>query len=69
MNNDGDVEIEVKVVGVTARAVFVDFGGKEPMWLPKSRISDWCGGPDDAPGYRTTSIFVAEWFAIKVGLV
>jgi hypothetical protein len=65
----GDVEIEVRIERTTPLAVFVDAGGKEPVWVPKSQISDWCGGPDKEPGIGTTSIFIPEWLAIKAGLV
>jgi len=63
------VEIEVRVKLVTGKAILVDFGGKQDTWVPISQVSDWCGGPDDAPGLGTTSIFVPEWLATEKGMV
>ena len=64
-----DVEIEVRVKHVTALAILVVFGADTETWIPKSQISDWCDGPDDAPGAGTTSIFIPEWLAIEKGMV
>lgn len=64
-----DIEIEVRVTRVTDKAILVDHGGKEEVWIAKSQISDWCDGPDSAPGMGTTSIFVPEWLATEKGLV
>lgn len=69
MSKSGEVEVEVKVYRTTRAAILVEFGGSENVWVPRSLITDWCGGPDDAPGLQTTSIFIPEWFAIKAGLV
>lgn len=68
--SDGTVEIEVKVLRVTDHAILVNFGRPQwDIWVPKSQISDWCGGPDEAPGLGTTSIFIPEWLAIEKGMV
>lgn len=64
-----DVEIDVVVKHVTDAAVLVNFGVPLPVWIPKSKVSDWSDGPDDAPGYGTTSIFIPEWLAIEKGMV
>jgi hypothetical protein len=63
------IEIAVVVKHTTAKAILVNFGVKEEVWIPKSQISDWCDGPDDEPGYDTTSIFIPEWLAIEKGMV
>jgi hypothetical protein len=64
-----DVEIAVVVKGVTDRAIRVNHGAPDEVWIPISQISDWCDGPDKSPGYGTTSIFVPEWLAIDKGMV
>lgn len=67
--NEGPVEIAVVVKRVTDKAILVNHGVKQEEWIPKSQISDWCDGPDDEPGYGTTSIFIPEWVAIDRGMV
>jgi len=64
-----DVEIAVVVKGVTDRAIRVNHGAPEEVWIPISQISDWCDGPDKSPGYGTTSIFIPEWLATDKGMV
>ena len=64
-----EVEVEVVVRRVTTAAILVNHGVPKEVWLPKSQISDWCDGPDDEPGYGTTSVFLPEWLAIEKGLV
>ena len=64
-----EVEIDVVVKRTTEKAILVNFGVPEEIWLPKSQISDWCGGPDDEPGLGTTSVFIPEWLAIEKGMV
>jgi hypothetical protein len=63
------IEIAVKVTVVTEKAIRVDHGGKEQVWIPKSQITDYSGGPDDGPGFGTTSIFIPEWLALDKGLI
>jgi hypothetical protein len=63
------VEITVIVKIATAKAVLVDHGGKEDVWVPISQITDWCEGPDDKPGLGTTSIFIPEWLATEKGML
>ena len=65
----GDIEIEVAVKRTTDLAILVDHGGKADAWVPISKISDWCDGPDTAPGMGTTSIFIPEWLATEKGMV
>ncbi len=59
------IEIAVRVVRTTPKALLVDHGGKEEVWIPRSQISDYCGDSEDT----ATSIFVPEWLAIEKGLV
>jgi hypothetical protein len=63
------IEIAVVVKRVTDRAVLVNFGVREEVWVPKSQITDWCDGPDEEPGYGTTSIFIPEWLATEKGMI
>ncbi len=63
------IEVEVVVRRVTDKAILVNHGVPEEVWVPKSQISDWSDGPDDAPGYGTTSIFIPEWLATEKGMV
>lgn len=63
-----EIEIACEVRAVTAAAIKV-FDGVREAWIPKSQITDWTDGPDDAPGVGTTSIFISEWLATEKGLV
>lgn len=63
-----EVEIECEVRAVTRSAIQIH-DGKRTEWIPKSQVSDWSDGPDDAPGVGTTSIFIPEWLATERGLV
>lgn len=67
--NNGIIEIDVVVKRTTDKAILVNFGVPEEVWIPKSQVTDWSDGPDDAPGYGTTTIFVPEWLAIEKGMV
>lgn len=67
MNNE-PVEIKCEVRVVTAAAIRIH-DGKIDAWIPKSQVTDWSDGPDDAPGFGTTSIFIPEWLATEKGLV
>ena len=64
----GTVEIECEVRAVTRAAIQIH-DGKREAWIPKSQITDWTDGPDDAPGAGTTSIFIPEWLATERGLL
>ena len=68
MMNDAATEIECTVKRVTDHAIYIN-DGKRDAWIPKSMVSDWCDGPDEAPGYGTTSIFIPEWLALEKGLI
>lgn len=60
-----EVEIEGKVRRETDKAYLFDFGAKEPVWVPKSQISDE-SDPDDN---GIISIFIPEWLATEKGMV
>jgi hypothetical protein len=63
------IEVAIVVKRSTPKAILVNHGAGEEVWIPKSQISDWCDGPDDEPGEGTTSIFIPEWLAIEKGMV
>ena len=65
MGNRRDVEIEVVVKRSTDRAILVNFGVKEEVWIPKSQINDYTGDEVE----EATSIFIPEWLAIEKGMV
>jgi len=69
MRSNPQIEIAVRVEAVTAKALLIDHGGKEKCWIPISQITDWTDGPDDKPGYGTTSIFISEWLAGEKGIL
>jgi hypothetical protein len=58
----------VTVLRATERALFVDFGGREPVWIPLSQIHD------DSTIYRSNQIgesdelVIPEWLAIEKGM-
>ena len=64
MSKSQDIEIAVKVLGETALAYRVDFGGKVPVWIPKSQISDECEDKG-----KLVSIFIPEWLATEKGMI
>lgn len=68
MPDSSIVEVDVVVKRATDKAILVNFGAPEETWIPKSQVTDWCEGPDDAPGYGTTSIFIPEWLANERGM-
>lgn len=59
-----DVEIEVKVIAFTSKAILVDHGGKCHAWIAKSQITDYTGDDED----HATSIFISEWLASDKGI-
>jgi hypothetical protein len=62
-----EIEIAVVVKKCTDRAILVNFGVKEEVWIPKSQVLDWCGSEE--VDYNTTSIFIPEWLATEKGMV
>jgi len=67
------VWVPVKVVKTTASAVLVDDERGHQVWLPRSQINDWTTDHgqnlnDEAEG-KDIELEVAEWIAIKEGLV
>jgi hypothetical protein len=63
------VEIAVVVKRTTDKAILVNHGIRDEVWIPKSQISDWTDGPDNEPGEGTSSIFIPEWLATEKGMV
>lgn len=62
-----EVEIEVQVKAVTAKAILVTHDGETATWVPKSMITDYAGSEElDA---KVTSIFLSESFATEKGLL
>ena len=63
------VEIAIKVIRTTEKALLVDDGKEPNKWVPISQIQDWCDGPDETPGLGTTSICIPEWLAKEKGMI
>ena len=57
------VEIEVKVLSATEKALLV-FDGKRQAWIPRSQITDHC-----CEQGQITSIFISEWLAGEKGFI
>lgn len=47
----------------TEGAVKFDFGGKKPLWIPKSQLEDW---PDVG---KHGQVLMKEWIALEEGLI
>lgn len=62
-----DVEIACVVKRVTEKAILINHGALEEVWIPKSQITDFA--PDGDLGYKTTSIFISEWLATEKGIL
>lgn len=62
---DREVEIAVVVKRETEKAILVNFGVRDEVWVPKSQISDWS---EDGDG-STSSIFIPEWLAKEKGMI
>lgn len=67
MKQNADIEIAVRVLRTTEKAVQVDFGGKELVWVPRSQINDWGPGTGELEGAE--SIFIPEWLAMEKGMI
>ena len=64
------IEIAVKVKAKTGKAILVDHGGNEEVWVPLSQIEDYCGSDDiEKSPYGVTSIFIPEWLATEKGIL
>ena len=59
MDNVGDVEIDAAVVHETDAGLLLDYGGEEPVWVPKSLVEDNGDGTFSMP----------EWLAIEKEMV
>ena len=57
------VEIEVRIVSATDKALLVS-DGKREAWIPRSQITDYC-----EENGQITSIFISQWLAETKGLV
>jgi hypothetical protein len=64
-SDNADIEIGVVVKRSTERAIKVNFGVKEEVWIPKSLIRDWVGESIDT----AESIFIPEWIAREKGMI
>lgn len=64
---DMSVEINVKIKYMTDKAILVNFGAPDPVWVPKSQITDWAGS--DELDHNVDTIFIPEWLAIEKGMV
>lgn len=62
-----DIEIAVVVKRTTERALLVNFGVREEVWVPKSQISDWSGS--EYLDHEVDSIFIPEWLAKEKGMI
>jgi hypothetical protein len=60
-----DVEIAVVVKRSTERAILVNHGVREEVWVPKSQINDFVGDDIDT----AESIWIPEWLATEKGMV
>jgi len=56
------IELDATHIHETDRAVLLDFGDGG-IWVPKSVMNEW---PDEG---QTEEIVIAEWFALKEGLI
>jgi hypothetical protein len=59
----GKVEIAGVVLRETGKAILLDEGGREPVWLPKSKIRMQ---PTSA---GLVTVFMPEWLAKDKGLI
>ena len=60
-----DLEIKVIVQHHTDRAILVDVGRTDAVWIPRSQISDF-SGPDLE---HADSIFISQWLATQKGIL
>ncbi len=66
-NSSGNAQVEIDCVvrRSTEKAILINFGTDEDVWVPKSQISDYTGETVD----EAESIFIPEWLATEKGLV
>jgi hypothetical protein len=59
----GKVEVAGVIIRQTRKAILLDEGGREPVWLPKSkiRIEPNTGG--------TSSVYMPTWLAKEKGII
>lgn len=58
MSKSDVIEIEIAVETETERAILVDFGGDELVWLPRSQIELVEG-----------AVLIPEWLAMEKGMI
>lgn len=58
------IDITVIICHHTDRAVYADFGGKEPVWLPLSQIEI---SPNEDNSTHTLTL--PEWLAREKGMI
>lgn len=59
------VEIAVVVKRSTDRAILVNHGVPEEVWIPKSQVSDFTGDSVE----EAESIFIPAWLAQEKGMI
>ncbi len=59
------VEIDCVVRRSTDKAILINIGTPDDVWVPKSQVSDYCGESLET----AESIFIPEWLATEKGLV
>ena len=64
MTKSNLVDIEVHVLVETAAAYRVDFGGEEPVWVPKSQCEFDTGAQEDKG-----TLTLPEWLALEKGMI
>lgn len=60
---ENTVEIECQVKRETEKALLIDHGGEQEVWMPKSQIKNV------AKNGRTVTLTVTEWIANEKGLL
>lgn len=62
-SNENTVDIECQVKRETEKALLIDHGGEQEVWMPKSQIKNV------AKNGRTVTLTVTEWIANEKGLL
>lgn len=61
-----DYQFICEIKRETDKAILIDHGGKEDVWLPKSQIRR---REDDLHKENITALTLPEWLALKAGLL
>jgi hypothetical protein len=59
----GKVEVAGVIVRETAKAILLDEGGREPVWLPKSKVRL------QPHSTGLVSVFMPRWLAREKGII